>query len=470
MYLTVEQIKTIERDVIDDGISFSHLHHDLIDHICCDIEARMQEGKSFRDAYAEIQGDIGDQGLSRIQKETLFLIDKNYRIMKKSMKTLGTVALATISIAALFKIQHWPGASILLTLGFLFVAGVFYPATLFVMYKEMFNRKKVAFVFITFLGGFLFMLGTLFKLQHWPGAGIMMTAGSLGLIITMIISGILFVPSKTSTSNISGIKLTGIIGAILLLLGTIFKVQHWPGAAITIIVGSVMLISVFLPIYSYKVYKETKFVKNSYIFTVYALINVIIFTALLSLNVSKNYLNEFTIPINNQGYTIDFVQGISLNKTTNSSSVVDLIGFIHDTKLLLLKSTANYGDNINLDELTKNSQLIINKDENLSVQSIMIGKDMNGLAFQLKERIDTFKNEVLAMNISPSSKQFIRDILNTNDQFGYDWVDYTFNHMTLISTFTNLSLIEENLRLVEYEIALATVSSTDTSTQMLTQK
>ncbi|HRW62659.1 MAG TPA: hypothetical protein P5132_04190, partial [Bacteroidales bacterium] len=90
MYLTIDQFQIVERDVQNEGITFSHLEYDLLDHVCCDIEDRMSGGLSFDDAYNSVKSDIGIQGLRRVQEETLLLINKKYRMMKKSMKTLGT--------------------------------------------------------------------------------------------------------------------------------------------------------------------------------------------------------------------------------------------------------------------------------------------------------------------------------------------------------------------------------------------
>ncbi len=63
--------------------------------------------------------------------------------MKNTMKISGVAGTILFGFAALFKIQHWPGAGIMMTLGALILAFVFMPSALGVLWKETHNRKKL---------------------------------------------------------------------------------------------------------------------------------------------------------------------------------------------------------------------------------------------------------------------------------------------------------------------------------------
>jgi hypothetical protein len=125
--LTHKHLDLITADVSRADISYSHLKYDLIDHICCDLEKEMSEGLPFEKAYAMVKKRIGIRGLQQIQEDTLLLIDKKYRIMKNTMKTSGVIATILMAFGSLFKIEHWPGASIMLVLGFFFALCCFSP-------------------------------------------------------------------------------------------------------------------------------------------------------------------------------------------------------------------------------------------------------------------------------------------------------------------------------------------------------
>ncbi|MCU0460363.1 MAG: hypothetical protein MUE37_14910 [Bacteroidales bacterium] len=141
--LRVSDIDLIKQDVMSNEICFSHLADELIDHLCCDVENEMAGGLSFRDAWLKVKGSMGNRRLREIQEETLFAVDTKYRNMKNTMKISAIAGTIMLGFAALFKIMHWPGAGIMLTLGSLLLAFVFMPSALTVLWKETHSGKKL---------------------------------------------------------------------------------------------------------------------------------------------------------------------------------------------------------------------------------------------------------------------------------------------------------------------------------------
>jgi hypothetical protein len=123
--LSFNHIDQISRDIRSQEITFSHLLEDLIDHVCCDVEYEMQEGLDFTDAYKKVKQKMGSRRLKEIQEETLYTVDTKYRYMKNTMKISGVTGTIMLGFAAIFKIQHFPGAGILMTLGAFLLAFVF---------------------------------------------------------------------------------------------------------------------------------------------------------------------------------------------------------------------------------------------------------------------------------------------------------------------------------------------------------
>ncbi len=68
--LSLHQVERIKKDLIRESISYSHLFHDLLDHICCDIEFEMDRGISFEVAYSNIKNWMGR---NRCRKMQVFL-------------------------------------------------------------------------------------------------------------------------------------------------------------------------------------------------------------------------------------------------------------------------------------------------------------------------------------------------------------------------------------------------------------
>jgi hypothetical protein len=170
--LTNRQIEEISASLQHAGINYSHLFEDLLDHICCDIESLMLQNVDYKKAYKIVFNKIGFNGLEKIQETTIFYVKLNLMMMKKTMYVLAILGTGSLSTGLFFKLMHWPGASILYSLGFLIVLLGFLPVTLYSVKKEMaasFFSKKFLIYFTGFLCLFETGLAILFINMHWPG-------------------------------------------------------------------------------------------------------------------------------------------------------------------------------------------------------------------------------------------------------------------------------------------------------------
>lgn len=70
------------------------------------------------------------------------------------------------------------------------------------------------------------LLGALFKMLHWPGGGLILLVGILALFVTLIVSGIKCLGSKINRPLNGAERLI----VAFMLFGILFKIQHWPGA------------------------------------------------------------------------------------------------------------------------------------------------------------------------------------------------------------------------------------------------
>ncbi|MEP2669362.1 MAG: ABC transporter permease [Cyclobacteriaceae bacterium] len=74
MKLKDSQIDFIEQDLQERGILFNDLREDLVDHICCEVEQKMEEGMTFMDAYLKAIQPFKKEGLPELNEEaTSFL-------------------------------------------------------------------------------------------------------------------------------------------------------------------------------------------------------------------------------------------------------------------------------------------------------------------------------------------------------------------------------------------------------------
>lgn len=91
--------------------------------------------------------------------------------MKQKIYILGLIITAVIVSGALFKINHWPGAGQMIVLGVALLVLLFLPLALRNHFLTEGNRQNKALYIVAWLTCFVVFGGMLFKVQHWPGAG-----------------------------------------------------------------------------------------------------------------------------------------------------------------------------------------------------------------------------------------------------------------------------------------------------------
>jgi len=298
--LTFSNIDQISSDVLRQEITFPHLADELIDHICCEVERQMHSGLSFNEAYAGVKRTMGARRLKEIQEETLYAVDTKYRKMKNTMKISGVTGTIMLGFAALFKIMHWPGAGIMMMLGGLVLAFVFMPSALVVLWKETHNKKRIFLYISAFVSAMFFILGTVFKVQHWPGAGfILLLAGATGILcfIPVLLVSKLHQSEKRSKRVI---YVLAAVALILYILGLIFKIQHWPGSGMLMMGALVILFFVVFPWYTVATWKDEPAVKAGFLFMVVGSLAIIVPSSLISMNQQKNYESGYYLNLHEQ--------------------------------------------------------------------------------------------------------------------------------------------------------------------------
>ncbi|UGS19788.1 hypothetical protein [Flavobacterium cyclinae] len=109
----------------------------------------------------------------------------------------------------------------------------------------------------------IFILSLIFKLMHWPGAGPLMIISLLGLAFCYFPFGFYFFSDKNFKTQNIGISIVFGWMLSISIIGILFKLMFWPGAAPMLIVGattSFILAGVAVILFA----KSTDLLKNYY--------------------------------------------------------------------------------------------------------------------------------------------------------------------------------------------------------------
>ena len=380
--LTEQNIREIEVLVEARGVEMKELSYDLVDHICCMIEEKMESGKNYASALEESIASFGKKGIRQIQEETTFLLTKNILAMRKTMHITGITAAILLLLGSIFKIQHWPGAGVMYVLGAVSLCLVFMPLFLAVRIKEK--------------------------------------------------------PGKLSTIT----NIIGILGAIALCFGILFKIMHWPLANILMNTGGALLIFIFLPLYIYNGFKTNNLKTGTIVPVVVAIAGFSLMFSLVKLRNSQDVANailniQYTIyhdtesALNSNNALLVSLKNDSLNPYKRANEIAERINVIsQDLEFIIAQSLHQ---EIPDAELHKTIRLNYHSISNDMGDLSSIRKEEGGL----KELVSLIKEYKTIY----SSITGINSNLSINDNNLNDYLDKQKTHFPLGIVIHDLSLL-----------------------------
>lgn len=182
--LTDSQIKRIQNEVEKQNVTFSHLKEDILDHLCCEIENEINKGTDFDSAFNTTFKAIGDDGIKKIENETIFLIDYKIFIRRKSIFQFATIGIVLLFFGIFIQLidlrisKFFQLSGILVLLGFI---------PLFFINNLLRKAKKpVLFNIIGLITSLLTIGAILFAIQSWPYKEIIFLFSVFALLILFI--------------------------------------------------------------------------------------------------------------------------------------------------------------------------------------------------------------------------------------------------------------------------------------------
>jgi len=133
--------------------------------------------------------------------------------MKQKIYTLGLVTTLVVVAGLLLKINHYPGAGIITTVGIAFLVLAFLPLALANHFRNGGERRNLSLYIVTWITCLVVFVSMLFKLMHWPGSGFL-------IIVAIPFPFVVFLPVfLTVTSRIKNFNIYNTVCVLFLLAG-----------------------------------------------------------------------------------------------------------------------------------------------------------------------------------------------------------------------------------------------------------
>lgn len=178
--LSEEQLQSIRNYLDEQGITYSPLKEELLDHLLSDLEGRIGQGEDFESAWHEMTGEIAQNHLKTIELETMKQLNKRLNLTN----IFAGLSLAILGFAAFFKVLHLPGAGVLMVM-FLVITSLILLISTAINVNQHREKQGRLFLSLMSIALVLFIAHLTFKIMHYPGANVL-----AGVSVSMI--GILF--------------------------------------------------------------------------------------------------------------------------------------------------------------------------------------------------------------------------------------------------------------------------------------
>jgi hypothetical protein len=413
--LTEAQVELVSAYIKQNGVAQDELHDDLLDHVCTSMEQRMQQGESFEEAFQYTLSLFGPGGLKQVQNETFELLTEMNATMKKV--TFGFGLTST----------------------------------------------------------FLLLAGTIFKLMHWPGANIMFIMGAV-ILALIYLPLILRHKLKESPSNEALLHISGFVGLAFTTVGSLFKIMHWPGASVLLMVGMGTLAFIYVPIYFYKRYQTSANKPITLSASLVAMTCLILVFALTRVNNSPNFNRGITMIDDELRQSTKASAGNSklYALASNSDSANHLKNTADETVMYLERLKTKLiaeTEGISQEEAATLSLSDLSKQSNFDITTyMMFYSEMEEFSHvTLVEQLNGFESKLLEVypeNMREAVKETYPIQMNNSYELKGEektWAAYHFEHVPIIGVVSFLSKLQSDIRQAENQALIYLISRPEAS-------
>lgn len=297
------------------------------------------------------------------------------------------------------------------------------------------------------ISAMILVAGAMFKLNHWPAAGILLTIGAFLLVFLFLPAALTNHFKAYGNTQNRLLYIVTYLTCFIVFTAMLFKIQHWPYAGVLLMIAIPFPFVVFLPVWLYVTSKIKNFDINNTIFVLFLLVLQAVFSALLSLNVTKEKIDN-SLAFSKNLYSLNY--SLEKSRTTADKSSLDLsaddvIKNIEECRQLLFSRTGITREGLQTG--TGNDMFMDSR--NIALQTLLLpGEPSPGTKLEKSVR-----NYISEINKIPGSRDLAEQagsLLFLNDsEEGRTWAEMMFADDYLSWVIVNLDAMENVVRVIQ---------------------
>lgn len=313
----------------------------------------------------------------------------------------------------------------------------------------------------------LLLYGSLFKVMHWPGASILLTIAILTFCLVFLPLSLRSNYLEQEIRNNKWLYIVTYIVFAVCLVGALFKIMHWPGAGVLLLIGIPLPFVLFLPVYLYFTRKPKSQSLMNNLGVMFGLTFIAVFSALLALNVTAGVIDGFALNTYHNENFLKFYKSSrndASSKGMISEKADEICQYIDAMKgeMIAIANQKNSASSKQIDGYNPISM----HNKSMSALSFLYDKDENSKprAEVLRGMIDEYITIISSSEkASDDIKQLTHKLLEekfdgdfTKEIQAYIWVEKEFPSNQLALVLDGLTRIQSSVRFVEMEMVCGT--------------
>jgi hypothetical protein len=291
--------------------------------------------------------------------------------------------------------------------------------------------------------------GTIFKVNHFPGAAILLTIGIATLVLFFIPAALISNYRKSENPPSKSLYIVTWLTCFIVFTAMLFKVQHWPYAGVFLTFAIPFPYVVFLPVFLSVTSKNKSFSIYNTVFVLILLALNSVFSALLALNVTLSRINDsYNISANYERISSILAKSPNPEQSNPAKSIDEILNTINDYRGLILNQ-----EGLSQRQWKSNPQNLQRADGRyIAIKAL--GKSGDS---RPAEKLDSELRELInILESDPSYKEFAAQagliFQYTNQGNGNDeipWGEHIFGESPLSWSLIYLDGLEANMRILK---------------------
>ena len=297
--------------------------------------------------------------------------------------------------------------------------------------------------------------GTIFKINHFPGAGILLTAGIVTLVIVFIPVALINHYKAEETRQYFWLHIVTWLTCFVSFTAMLFKIQHWPLTNLLMLVALPFPYVIFLPVFLKASSKDKNFNIYNVVFVLSLLAFNSVFAALLSLNVSKTRIDDsYNLSRNYNNLNEAMKQLSDRNPQTNVDLKIDeVLKIVNEYQDVILKY-----EGISVEQWKSNPEILRRPDAKVVAEDALLKKEGVPAAARLEKGIRNLITEMENTRGYEDLAKVAPEILDISNPLNSEtsWADRIFLYNNLSWALIYLDALEANLYLMKSPVIAST--------------